>query len=69
MQPTERVDNTTKDRYDSLSILGHVMKKNQSLGLRHGQSMRQIMFHTAREMLRKAKLPKNGSCETNLERW
>ena len=36
---------------------------------RHGQSMRQMMYHKARDMLRKAKLPKNGSCETVLERW
>ena len=27
------------------------------------------MYHKARDMLRKAKLPKNGSCETILERW
>ena len=27
------------------------------------------MHHKARDMLRKAKLPKNGSCETILERW
>ena len=28
-----------------------------------------ILYHEARDMLRKAKLPKNGSCETILERW
>ena len=55
--------------FDSLSIPGFVMKKNQSRGPRHGQSMRQIMYHKARDMLRKAKLPNNGSCETILERW
>ena len=27
------------------------------------------MYHKARDMLRKAKLLKNGSCETILERW
>ena len=27
------------------------------------------MCHRARDMLREAKLPKSGSCETNLERW
>ena len=27
------------------------------------------MYHTARDVLRKAKLPKNGSCETILEIW
>ena len=31
--------------------------------------MRPVMYHKARDMLRKAKLPKNGSCETTLERW
>ena len=31
--------------------------------------MRQVMYHKARDMLRKAKLPKNGSYETILERW
>ena len=37
--------------------------KNQSRGPRHGQSMRQTMDHKACDMLRKAKLPKNGSCK------
>ena len=68
MQPSERNRQLNKDRYDSLSISGNVMKKNQSRGPRHGQSMRQVMYHKARDMLRKAKLPKNGSCETILER-
>ena len=45
------------------------MKKNQSRGPRHGQAMRQIMYHKGRDILRKAKLPKNGSCKTILERW
>ena len=27
------------------------------------------MYHKARDMFRKHKLPKNGSCETILERW
>ena len=69
MQPTEKSRQHNKDRYDSLSIPGYVIKKNQSRGPRHGQSMRQIMCHKARDMLRKDKLPKNGSCETILERW
>ena len=47
----------------------YVIKKNQSRGPRHGLSVRQIMYHKARDMLRKAKLPKNGLCETILERW
>ena len=58
-----------KDRFHSLSIPGYVLKKNQSRAPRHGQSMRQIMYQKARDMLRKAKLPKNGPCETILERW
>ena len=31
--------------------------------------MRQTMYHKARDVLRKAKLPKNGSCQAILERW
>ena len=31
--------------------------------------MRQIMYHKARDMLRKAKLPKNGSCDSILDVW
>ena len=27
------------------------------------------MYHEARDMLRKAKLPKNGHCQNILERW
>ena len=69
MQPTAMNRQYNKDRYDSLSSPGYVIKKNQSRGPRHGQPMRQIMYHKARDMLRKAKLPKKGSCETILERW
>ena len=69
MQPTSMNRKYNKDRYDSLSIPGYLIKKNQSRGLRHGQSMRQIIYHKAHDMLRKAKLRKNGSCETILERW
>ena len=58
-----------KDRFDSLSVIGYVIKKNQSRGPGSGQTMRQIMYHKARDRLRKAKLPKNGSCATILERW
>ena len=57
------------DRFDSLSIPRYVIKKNQSRGPRDGQSMRQTMYHKARDMFRKAKLVNNGSCETILERW
>ena len=69
MQPTEKSRQFNKDRSDTLSISGYVIKKNQSRGPRHGPSMRQTMHHKARGMLRKAKLPKNGSCQTFLERW
>ena len=58
-----------KDRYDSLSVPGYVLKKNQSRGPRHCPSLRQTMYHKERDMLRKAKLPENGSCETVLESW
>ena len=69
MQPWERNRQLNRDRFDSLSIPGYVIKKNQSRGARHGQSMRQVMYHKAREKLRKAKLPENGPCETVLEQW
>ena len=59
MQPTAMNRQYNKDRYDSMSIPGYVIKKNQSRGPRHGQSIRQIMYHKARDMLRKAKLPMN----------
>ena len=52
-----------KDRYDSWSIPGYVIRKNQSRGPLHGQTRRQIMYHKARDMQRKANVPKNGSCE------
>ena len=57
-RPTEKNRRYSKDRYDSLSILGYVIKKNQSRGPWHGPSMRQTMCHKARDMLRKAKFPK-----------
>ena len=69
MQPTEKSRLFNKNRFDTMSILGYVIKRNQSRGPRHGQSVRQTMNHKARDMLRKAKLPKDGSCETILVRW
>ena len=60
MQPTEHFN---KKRFDVLSIHGYVTKKDQSRGARHGQSMRQVMYHKARDMLRKAKTKKNGCCK------
>ena len=69
MQPTEKSRQLNKDRFDILSIPGYVIKKNPSRGPWHGPSLRQTMYHKARDMLRKAKLPKNGQCQTILERW
>ena len=69
MRPSETNRQLNKDRFELLSIPGNAIKKNQSRGPRHGQSMRQIMYHKARDILRRAKLPKNGSYETILERW
>ena len=69
MQPPAMNRQHNQDRYDCLSIPGYVINKNRSLGTRHGQSLRQTMYHKARVMLRRAKLPKSGSCETILERW
>ena len=58
MQPSERNRQLNKDGFESLSIPGYVMKKNQSRGPSHGQSMPQVMYHKARDMLRKAKTSK-----------
>ena len=69
LQPAAMNRQYNKDRFDSLTIPGYVIKTNQSRAPRHGQSMRQIMYQKAGDMLRKAKLPKNGPCETILERW
>ena len=45
MQPAEQNRQMNKDRFDALSILGYLMKKDQSRGARHGQSIRQIMYY------------------------
>ena len=60
MQLSERNRQLNKDRFDSLSIPGCMIKKNQSRGPTHDPSMRQTMYHKARDMLRKAKVPKNA---------
>ena len=65
MQLTEKSRQFNKDRFDTLSIPGYVFKKNQSRGPGHGPSM----CHQARDMWRRAKLPKISSCQTILERW
>ena len=69
MQPAEQNRQMNKDRFDVLSILGYLMKKDQSRGARHGQSMRQIMYYKARDMMKRANNKKNGQCKTFLERW
>ena len=53
MQPAARNRQYNKDRHDSLSIPGYVIKKNQSRGSRHGQSTGQMMYHKARATLRR----------------
>ena len=69
IQPAEQNRQMNKDRFDGLSIPGYLMKKDQSRGARHGQSMRQIMYYQARDMVRKAKTKNNGQCKTIHERW
>ena len=69
LQPTAMNRQYSKDSFDKLSIPGYVIKKNQSRGPRHGQSLCQTMYHKARDVLRKAQNGKNGYCETVLERW
>ena len=61
MQPTETSRQFNKDRFDMLSIPGYVIKENQFRGVRHGQSLRQTMYHKGRDMLSKAKNTKEWS--------
>ena len=63
MQPSEKSRQFKKDRFDILSIPGYVTEKNQSRGPRHGPSLRQTLYHKARDMLRKARSAKNGHCQ------
>ena len=56
MRPTEKNWQFNKDRFDTLSIPGYVIKKNQSRDARHDQSLRQTMYHKARDMLRRPKM-------------
>ena len=46
----------------------HMRKMHAAYG-KKSTVERQVIYHKARDMLRKAKLPKNGSCETILKRW
>ena len=56
MQLAEKSRQFNNDKFDILSIPGHVIKKNQSRGPGHGPSLRQTMYHKARDMLVIAKL-------------
>ena len=67
VQPSENSRQFNNDRFDILSITLYVLKKSQSRGARHGQSLRQTMYHIARDMLRKTKLPKNGQTNNQIK--
>ena len=58
-----------KTNCDFTSIPGFVFKKNFSRGPKHGVSERQVMFHKAKEMLKKARQAKHGNHPTILSRW
>ena len=53
------------DRFDILSIPGHLIKKNQSLRPRHGRSMRQIMYHKGRGLLSQSQTSKDWIVRNN----
>ena len=55
LQPSERIRQLNKERYDVLSIPNFVIKKNPFHGARHGPSMRQKIYHKAHNMLKKAR--------------
>ena len=57
----KRVDNSTKTDLNQLSIPGYLIKKNQSRGARHGQTMRQTMYHKGRDMWEKSQKWKEWS--------
>ena len=57
-----------KARHDVLSVTGYVIKKNPTLGARHGQSVRQTMYYKAHDMLKKARNNKNDY-KNILDRW
>ena len=52
--PTEFEQNN----HDVPSIPGYVIEKNTSRGAKHGPSERQILYHQARQMLKKARQKK-----------
>ena len=63
--PTEFDQNNS----DVSSILGYVIKKNSSRGVKHGPSERQKMYHQARQMLEKERQGKHGRHPTILSQW
>ena len=59
-----------KTNCDFTSIPGFVIdKKNSSRGRKHGVSERQVMFHKAKQMLKKARQGKHGNHPTIFLRW
>ena len=54
---------------DFTSIPSFVIKKNSRRGPKHGVSERQVMFHRAKQMLKKARQAKHGNHPTKLSRW
>ena len=58
-----------KTNCDFTSIPGFVIKKNSSRGPEHGVSERQVMFHKAKQMLKKARQGKHGDHPTIFLRW
>ena len=58
-----------KTNCDFTSIPGFAIKKNSSRGAKQGASEGQVMFHRAKQMLKKARESKHGSHPTILSRW
>ena len=56
--PTSMNRPYNRDRFDTLSIPGYVMKKNQSRGPRQGQAMRQILYHKSTWYVEKSQTSK-----------
>ena len=54
---------------DVVSIPGHVIKKKNKRGARHGPSERQRMYYKAQDMLYKAGQKKHGGHSSILARW
>ena len=63
--PTELDQNNR----DVTSILGYLIKRKSSRGVKHGPSERQKMNYQARQMLKKARQGKHGRHPTILSRW